>query len=571
MNRQTCLFNVLVLMLTLVGVSQSALAAPILYTTNLDGSLSGSPGTGYSEITIDDQANTLLVHITFSGLQGPTTAAHIQGPTAIAGSGNAGVITETPYFAGFPIGVASGTYDHTFDLTLASSFNPSFITANGGTAASAETALAASLADGTAYLNIHTAVFPGGEIRGFLQPGSSPSVPEPSTFLLLGVGLGGWHYFEGANNYHLPKEADMRRAKVWRWRSDCVYRGMVMSVFEFSAFWIPYLNLCKEEYKMNTMYRRTCRCLLALAGLLMMAVIPFLSPPATAATLFDQINLVTNNQAANPAQITDPNLVNPWGISISSTSPFWVSDNGTGVTTLYNVNPITNATSKIGLEVTIPGAGNPTGQVFNTNNSTSFNRDLFLFVSEDGTISGWRGALGTTAETLQVGFDANVYKGATEATISGNSYLYAANFRSGRIDVLKGTAATPDLAGNFTDPNTPAGYAPFNIQNLGDKLYVTYAMQDANKLDDVAGAGHGIVSVFDTQGNLLGRVGTGELSTLRGDWRSLRDLLANSQVICWSAILVTDVSTHSISLLIPSKGNFWGSMPANSLLTASGD
>jgi uncharacterized protein (TIGR03118 family) len=168
------------------------------------------------------------------------------------------------------------------------------------------------------------------------------------------------------------------------------------------------------------------------------------------------------------------------------------------------------------LEVTIPGAGNPTGQVFNTNNSTSFNRDLFLFVSEDGTISGWRGALGTTAETLQVGFDANVYKGTTEATINGNSYLYAANFRTGRIDVLKGTATTPDLAGNFTDPNTPAGYAPFNIQNLGDKLYVTYAMQDANKLDDVAGAGHGIVSVFDTQGNLLGRVGTG--GTLNSPW-----------------------------------------------------
>jgi hypothetical protein len=118
--------------------------------TNLDGALTGSPGIGYSEITIYDTANTLQVHIIFSGLLSPTTAAHIHGPTAIAGSGNAGVITETPFFAGFPIGVTSGTYDHFFDLTLASSFNPSFITANGGTTASAETAFAASLADGTA-------------------------------------------------------------------------------------------------------------------------------------------------------------------------------------------------------------------------------------------------------------------------------------------------------------------------------------------------------------------------------------------------------------------------------------
>jgi len=150
LNRQTCLFNVLVLMLTMVGVSQSALAAPVFYTTNLDGALTGSPGTGYSQITIDDLAHSLHVQFTFSGLLGTTTAAHIHGPTAIPGSGNAGVITEVPYFAGFIVGVTSETYDHIFDLTLASSFNPSFITANGGTTASAETAFAASLADGTA-------------------------------------------------------------------------------------------------------------------------------------------------------------------------------------------------------------------------------------------------------------------------------------------------------------------------------------------------------------------------------------------------------------------------------------
>ncbi len=250
------------------------------------------------------------------------------------------------------------------------------------------------------------------------------------------------------------------------------------------------------------------------SGLIAIVLLLFLSLPIEAATLFDQTNLVTNDQTANPAQITDTHLVNAWGISFTTGSPFWVSDNGTGVTTLYNVNPTTNATSIAGLVVTIPGAGNPTGQVFNS--TTAFNGDPFLFVSEDGTISGWRGALGTTAETLQVGDAANVYKGVTEATINGNSYLYAANFRAGTIDVLKGNAGAPDLTGNFIEPNIPAGYAPFNIQNLGGTLYVTYALQDASKLDDVAGAGNGFVSAFGAQGNFLDRVGTG--GALNSPW-----------------------------------------------------
>ena len=117
------------------------------------------------------------------------------------------------------------------------------------------------------------------------------------------------------------------------------------------------------------------------AGLLMMVVLPCLSPPAAAEPLFDQTNLVTNRQAANPAQITDPNLVNAWGISMSSGSPFWVSDNGTGVATLYNVNPNTNATTISSLVVTIPpvGTGTPTGQVFNTNSAGAFTPTGGLF------------------------------------------------------------------------------------------------------------------------------------------------------------------------------------------------
>src|ERR1043166_5509781 len=230
------------------------------------------------------------------------------------------------------------------------------------------------------------------------------------------------------------------------------------------------------------------------------------------ATFISVINLVTDDQLANPAQITDPNLKNAWGMSYTLTgSPIWVSDNATHVSTLYNVNPVTNVTVKNNaITETIPGDGSVTGQVFNSvagnfvANGTSHN---FLFVSEDGTISG-RG-VGNNADVLQAASISNVYKGAAYAIIGGVGYLYAANFRAGTIDVVKGTGGPPGLAGTFTDPGIPTGYAPFNIQNLGGKLYVTYALQDGAKKDDVSGAGHGFVSVFDLQGNFLGRVASG--------------------------------------------------------------
>jgi uncharacterized protein (TIGR03118 family) len=250
---------------------------------------------------------------------------------------------------------------------------------------------------------------------------------------------------------------------------------------------------------------RLCLPISMLVGL----VYPAHAVPVTVTTL------VTDDQGANAAQITDTGLVNAWGISYPVSGPFWVSANGAGTAQLYSVDPSTQGTTKLGLTVTIPGAGDVTGQVFNTASATgAFNGDAFLFVSEDGTISGWRGALGTTAETLQLASGNNVYKGSALATISGNTYLYAANFKAARIDVLKGSAGAPDLSGNFIDPGIPAGYAPFNIQNIGGKLYVTYALQDATQTDDVAGAGNGFVSVFDTQGNFLGRVAsTGALNS----------------------------------------------------------
>jgi len=168
----------------------SSRAAIYTFDANLDGPSESppnvSPGTGFADVIFDTTANTMQVEVTFSGLLGPTTASHIHSATAAPGTGNAGVATTTPYFAGFPIGVTSGSYSNTLDMTLASSYNPAYVTANGGTTASAETALLASIFAGTAYLNIHTSVFPGGEIRGFLT-----LVPEPSvvTFLALGAAI----------------------------------------------------------------------------------------------------------------------------------------------------------------------------------------------------------------------------------------------------------------------------------------------------------------------------------------------------------------------------------------------
>ena len=234
-----------------------------------------------------------------------------------------------------------------------------------------------------------------------------------------------------------------------------------------------------------------------------------LLPAAARATNVAVTNLVTDDQGANAAQLTDPDLVNAWGVSYGPTSPFWVSDNGTGRSTLYRVDPTTNATTKVGLVVAIPGDGSVTGQVFNGSaGSGQFNGDNFLFASEDGTVSGWRGALGTNAEVLQTADPGNSYKGTAIGTIGSDAYFYATNFATAQIDVLKGSALAPDLTGNFVDPNLPAGVAPFNVQNLGGTLYVTYAVVGPTG-DDVAGPGNGIVDAFDLQGNFLARIATG--------------------------------------------------------------
>ena len=209
---------------------------------------------------------------------------------------------------------------------------------------------------------------------------------------------------------------------------------------------------------------------------------------------YAQTNLVSDLPGVASHQ--DANLVNPWGIVASPTSPFWISDNGTGLSTLYD-----GAGATIPLVVSIPPSGGaaPTGIVFN--GTGGFAGSHFIFATEGGTIAAWTS--GTAAVSMGSSASGSVYKGLALGNNGSGDLLYAANFGLGRVDVFDTNFAATTVPGGFKDANLPAGYAPFNIQNLNGKLYVTYALQDAAHEDDVAGLGHGFIDVFDFNGNML--------------------------------------------------------------------
>jgi uncharacterized protein (TIGR03118 family) len=232
-----------------------------------------------------------------------------------------------------------------------------------------------------------------------------------------------------------------------------------------------------------------------------------MNPGLTAGVTYSQSNLVSNLPGL--AAVIDTNLVNPWGIAITGTSPFWVSDNGSGLSTLYNSTGAIQS-----LVVTIPApAGQtnpaaPSGIIANSVagfTSTNGTQAHFIFSTEDGTLSAWSSG---NAAILRVDYSSSnaVFKGLAAGDSDGTNYLYATDFHNGQVDVFNTNYSLVNLPGAFTDTNIAAGFAPFGVQNIGGQIYVTYALQDAEKHDDVAGLGNGYVDVFDTSGNLLQRL-----------------------------------------------------------------
>jgi uncharacterized protein (TIGR03118 family) len=211
----------------------------------------------------------------------------------------------------------------------------------------------------------------------------------------------------------------------------------------------------------------------------------------------------------------DPDLVNAWGLTSLPTSPWWVADNATDVSTLYRADG-----SKVPLTVQVPNA--PTGAVSNTSasfvisNGTTSAPSLFIFATEEGKILGWSPTVSPTEAEVAVdntGVGA-AYKGLAIASTVAGDFIYATDFHNGRVDVFNGNFQPVTAPGAFVDSHIPSGYAPFGIQNVGGRIVVTYAKQDADRHDDVAGQGHGIVDMFDTNGTFLGRVAThGQLNS----------------------------------------------------------
>jgi len=240
---------------------------------------------------------------------------------------------------------------------------------------------------------------------------------------------------------------------------------------------------------------------ISLIGLLMTLAIP--SGLLAQQAGYSQTNLVSNTGGV--ANTTDPQLLNPWGISILPGQDFWIANNNSGTSTLYD----NQGKKDTGLVVTIPGAthnphgncspGCPTGNVSN-GNGAYFNGGQFIFDTEDGLIASWTGASNTATVALDNSASGAVYKGL--ASLNG-TFLLATNFNSGKIDVFDRNFNLTSLSGSFTDPNIPVGFAPHGVHVIGNQIYVAYAMQDAAKHDAQPGAGLGQVDIFDANGNFV--------------------------------------------------------------------
>ena len=260
------------------------------------------------------------------------------------------------------------------------------------------------------------------------------------------------------------------------------------------------------------------------------------------------------------ADYTDPHLKGAWGISESSGSPFWISDAGSGLSTLYN-----SVGAPISLVVTIPpsnasgatAAGIPTGTVYNGTTGfavTAGNPASFIFDTLDGTISGWNKTVNATAAQIMVDNSASgaVYTGLAIGANGSNTYLYAANLNSGNIDVFDSTYSPVTMTGAFQDASLPAGYAPFNIQYLAGNLYVAYALQNSGKTFAMPGAGNGYVDVYSTAGTLVTHLVSG--GQLNAPWGMA---IASSGFGAYAGdLLVGNFGDGTINVFNPTTGAY---------------
>ena len=284
---------------------------------------------------------------------------------------------------------------------------------------------------------------------------------------------------------------------------------------------------------------------------------------AVAQGFYHQTNLVSDQPGV--ALILDTNLVNPWGISMSPTGgAFWVANNVTGTATLYTGDVNGSAFVRNALVVTIPG-GSPTGTVFNSsadfvvNSGVSSARSVFLFASQAGIVSGWNPGVPPPPPSTdaQVGSTADaVYTGLAIGQVGSDNFLYAADFEHGNIDVYDKNFHLVHFDGSFTDPNIPNSYSSFNIQNLGGKLYVTYAQQSHKEPDEETDNGSGFVDVFDTSGHLLQRLILG--NHLNAPWGLA---LAPGNFGPFSdALLIGNFGNGHVQAFDPANGHFLGQL-----------
>lgn len=292
------------------------------------------------------------------------------------------------------------------------------------------------------------------------------------------------------------------------------------------------------------------------------------TPVPSRAARFVVTRLVADT-AGFGAPVIDPLLVNPWGLAFNSAGLLWAANNGTGTATVYTARGAKQPTVVAIPSSTSTTGGAPTGLVFNLSQSFAIGangRATFIFAGEDGTISAWNTNTGANAvRVVNRSATGAVYKGIAIASISGADFLYATDFHNNRVDVFDGTF---QFIRSFTDTTITGGFAPFGIQNIGGVLYVTFAKQDQDRHDDVAGPGNGFVDIFNPNGQLIRHFAAN--GPLNSPWGVAQATTGFGSL--GGAILVGNFGDGTINAFNAADGSFLGPLldPTNAPIVLPG-